>query len=114
MAEKPPAPMSLTETLDLRDRADIGWRPARELVRPELQAREGALFVTEPFDDGVDLAGRLRGVLDFTVDALDVDLVMMLYELRSDGRYVKLFAPAYAFRASYARDRARRRCSWRV
>ncbi len=33
----------------------------------------------------------------------------MLYELRSNGEYVKLFEPAYAFRASYARDRVRRR-----
>ena len=33
----------------------------------------------------------------------------MLYELRSTGDYVKLFEPAYAFRASYARDRVHRR-----
>jgi putative CocE/NonD family hydrolase len=109
VAEKPAAPMSLTETVDLRDRTDVGWRPARELVRRELQARDGALFVTEPFSNGVDLAGRLRGVLDFTINTHDVDLVMMLYELRPDGEYVKLFEPAYAFRASYARDRVHRR-----
>ncbi len=109
VAEKPAAPMSLTETVDLRDRTDVGWRPARELVRRELQARDGALFVTEPFGNGVDLAGRLRGVLDFTINTHDVDLVMMLYELRSDGEYVKLFEPAYAFRASYASNRVRRR-----
>jgi hypothetical protein len=100
--------MSLTETLDLRDRTDVDWRPARELILSELQARDGALFVTEPFEEGVDVAGRLRGVLDFTVNKLDVDLVVMLYELRSNGDYVKLFEPAYAFRASYARDRTRR------
>ena len=109
VAEKPAAPMSLTETVDLRDRTDVGWRPARELVRRELQARDGALFVTEPFGEGVDLAGRLRGVLDFTINTNDVDLVMTLYELRSDGEYVKLFEPAYAFRASYASNRIRRR-----
>ena len=109
VAEKPRAPMSLTETVDLRDRTDVEWRPARELVRRELQARDGALFVTEPFGNGVDLAGRLRGVLDFTINTHDVDLVMMLYELRSDGEYVKLFEPAYAFRASYASNRVRRR-----
>ena len=109
VAEKPSAPMSLTETLDLRDRTDAGWRPARELVLGELQSREGALFVTEPFEEGVDVAGRLRGTLDFTINKYDVDLIVMLYELRPDGEYVKLFEPAYAFRASYARDRVRRR-----
>ena len=76
VAQKPAAPMSLTEAVDLRDRTDIGWRPARELVRRELQARDGALFVTEPFSNGVDLVGRLRGVLDFTINTHDVDLVM--------------------------------------
>ena len=74
-----------------------------------MQPREGALFVTEPFDEPVELAGRLRGELDFTVNKYDVDLVMTLYELRSHGEYVKLFEPGYAFRASYARDRVNRR-----
>ncbi|HSC17206.1 MAG TPA: CocE/NonD family hydrolase [Gammaproteobacteria bacterium] len=103
------APMSLTETRDLRDRTDAAWRPPQELVLAEVEAREGARFVTEPFDEPVDLAGRLRGELDFTVNKYDVDLVLTLYELRSSGEYVKLFDPAYAFRASYARDRVHRR-----
>jgi hypothetical protein len=108
-AEQPSAPMSLEETLDLRDRTDPQWRPAEPLVLSELQPRDGALFVTEPFEETVDLAGRLSGVLDFTINKYDVDLGLMLYELRPDGAYVKLFEPAYAFRASYARDRTRRR-----
>jgi hypothetical protein len=109
VAEKPSAPMSLTETLDLKDRTDVGWRPAQELVVSEPQPREGALFLTEPFEEPIDLAGRLRGVLDFTINKYDVDLVMMLYELRSNGEYVKLFEPAFSFRASYAGDRIHRR-----
>jgi putative CocE/NonD family hydrolase len=108
VAEKA-APMSLTETVDLRDRTDVGWRPAQELVLKETQSQGGVLFMTEPFDEPVDVAGRLRGELDFTINQYDVDLVMMLYELTSDGDYVKLFEPGYAFRASYARDRVHRR-----
>jgi predicted acyl esterase len=106
--DKPSAPMSLTERLDLKARGDAEWRPTRDLVLGTLDPREGALFVTEPFADGADLAGRLRGVLDFTINKYDVDLVMMLYELRASGEYVKLFDPAYAFRASYAGDRVHR------
>ena len=48
-------------------------------------------------------------MLDFTINKYDVDLVLQLYELRANGEYVKLFDPAYAFRASYARDRVNRR-----
>jgi len=109
VAQQPATNTSLAATLDLRDRKDAGWRPPQELVLDELPSREGtALFVTEPFADAVDVAGRLSGVLDFTINKQDVDLVMMLYELRSDGQYVKLFDPAYAFRASYAEDRVHR------
>jgi hypothetical protein len=108
-AERSAAPMSLTTTADLRDRGDGEWRPTQELVLGDAQPRAGAIFVTEPFNEPVDLAGRLRGELDFTINKYDVDLVVMLYELRSYGEYVKLFEPAYTFRASYARDRVRRR-----
>jgi putative CocE/NonD family hydrolase len=102
-------PMALTETRDLRDRTDAAWRPQQELVVAEADPREGARFVTDAFDEPVDLAGRLRGELDFTINKYDVDLVMMLYEVRASGEYVKLLDPAYAFRASYARDRTQRR-----
>jgi uncharacterized protein len=106
---KSTAPMSLTQTLDLRDRADAEWRPTQELVLGQIEPREGTLFVTEPFDEPVELAGLLRGELDFTVNKYDVDLSLALYELKADGEYAKLFEPAFAFRASYARDRVRRR-----
>jgi putative CocE/NonD family hydrolase len=107
--QPPAAPMALIESRDLRDRSDADWRPAPQLVLDEVPAREGTLFVTEPFAEPVDLAGRLRGELDFTINQYDVDLAVMLYELTSGGDYVKLFAPAYTFRASYARDRVQRR-----
>jgi hypothetical protein len=106
--QKRSAPMSLTQTLDLRDRTDGGW-PPQELISKELESREGVQFVTNPFEEAVDVAGRLWGELDFTINKFDVDLVVTLYELRASGEYVKLFDPAYALRASYARDRVRRR-----
>jgi uncharacterized protein len=99
----------LPQTFDLQDRTDVGWRPPRELVQRTLKAREGELFVSEPLKQAVDIAGVLRGQLDFRVNKLDMDLVVSLYELRPNGDYVKLFDPAYAFRASYARDRVKRR-----
>lgn len=108
-AERSTAPIAITESRDLTDRTDLGWRPPRELVLGELEQRGGVSFVTEPFTEPVDLAGRMRGELDFTINKQDVDLVMMLYEVRASGEHVKLFDPAYEFRASYARDRAHRR-----
>jgi putative CocE/NonD family hydrolase len=98
----------LPQTFDLQDRSDVSWRPLRELVQRTLKARDGELFVSEPLKQAVDVAGLLRGQLDFRVNKVDMDLVVSLYELRPNGDYVKLFDPAYAFRASYARDRAKR------
>jgi putative CocE/NonD family hydrolase len=108
VTQKPAAPMSLTQTLDLGERTEIRWGPTQDLVVKNLEPLAGVLFMTEPFAEPIALAGRLRGVLDFTINKYDVDLVVSLYELRSNGDYVKLFDPAYAFRASYARDRVHR------
>jgi putative CocE/NonD family hydrolase len=108
-AQAPVAAMSLTDIADLGDRDEVGWQPTREVVLREIHPRNGTLFMTEPFAEHVDIAGRFRGELDFTINKYDVDLVMMLYELKPDGEYVKLFDPAYAFRSSYARDRSNRR-----
>lgn len=108
LVPEPPEPMALTDTRNLRERTDMTTPPAGAIVVTELP--EGSLqFVTEPFDEPLTVAGRLRGELDFTINKLDADLVMMLYEVRADGAYVKLFEPAFSFRASYARDRVRRR-----
>jgi hypothetical protein len=48
------------------------------------------------------------GRLDFTVNKMDVDLNISLYELLANGDYVRLFSPTYEFRASYAQDRTQR------
>ncbi|HXS79055.1 MAG TPA: CocE/NonD family hydrolase C-terminal non-catalytic domain-containing protein, partial [Gammaproteobacteria bacterium] len=105
--ERSAVPMALTETRDLEDRTDAGWRPANELVAGDIEAR-GVSFLSEPFDEAVDLAGRLRGELDFTINKQDADLVMTLYEERATGEHVQLFDPAFAFRLSYAADRVHR------
>src|SRR5262249_51822823 len=75
-AKKRRSPTSLTAPLSLRDRRDAERRPSREIVLDVLPARDGtALFMTEPLASPVDLAGRLSGVLDFTINKQDVDLV---------------------------------------
>lgn len=108
VVQPPSSPTSLAETVDLRDRGDAGWRRSQALVVAAIDPREGPAFVSEPFAESVDLVGRVRGRLDVTIDRYDADFVMNLYELTADGKYVKLFEPAYAFRASFARDRGQR------
>jgi putative CocE/NonD family hydrolase len=109
VSQKPAAPLSVIVTRDLRDRDDADAPRVQGLVHEQPQTPGSVLFVSQPFGEGTDLAGRLGGVLDFTVNKYDVDLAMMLYELTPDGKYVQLFDPAYTFRASYARNRTQRR-----
>jgi predicted acyl esterase len=90
------------------DRADAGRAPSTELISKSLEAPNGAIFVTEPLDGSTEVDGFFSGRLDFKVNKMDMDLSVMLYEQRADGDYVRLFAPAYEFRASYARDRTHR------
>jgi uncharacterized protein len=90
------------------DRLDAAWTPSIDLVNRSLAPRHGMMFVSEPLSQSTEFAGLFSGRLDFTVNKMDVDLNISLFELLANGDYVRLFSPIYEFRASYARDRARR------
>jgi hypothetical protein len=65
-------------------------------------------FVSDPLPRAIELNGLFSGRLDFTVNKMDMDLNIALYELLPSGEYLELFDPVYAFRASYASDRVHR------
>ncbi|HEY2675933.1 MAG TPA: hypothetical protein VGI65_03120, partial [Steroidobacteraceae bacterium] len=62
----------------------------------------------DPLTKPMEFSGLFSGRLDFTVNKMDMDLNITLYELLANGDYVRLFSPTYEFRASYARDRVHR------
>jgi len=99
----------LPQTFDLADREEIVWGPPPDIVMRQLKPHEGEWFVSEPLKQATDVAGLFTGHLDFRINKMDVDIIVALYELKTNGEYVKLFDPVYAFRASYARDRTHRR-----
>jgi putative CocE/NonD family hydrolase len=96
------------QTVSLVDRTDAGRVPPTELVSKTLETPNAAVFVSEPLSDQTEFTGLFSGRLDFKVNKMDMDLCVTLYEQRADGEYLRLFDPTYEFRASYARDRARR------
>jgi uncharacterized protein len=108
VTEKSGASAFLPQLFDLADRSDVGWRPSAFVVTRTLKPPNGELYVSEPLKQPLEVAGLLTGTLDLTVNKMDMDLSLSLYELRPDGEYINLFDPAYAFRASYARDRVKR------
>lgn len=95
-------------SVDLADRRDVRdpWPDA--LRMQQLPARNSISFVSDPFPDGTEIFGSLRGVFDITPSRQDVDFNISLYEQTESGEYQLLFDP-YDFRASYAGHRVRRR-----
>jgi putative CocE/NonD family hydrolase len=96
------------QTVSLTDRKDENWVPSAGIVAKAPQSRNGLVFVSEPMGKPTEFDGIFSGSLDFTVNKMDLDLYVALYERLASGEYIRLFDPAYAFRASYARDRVHR------
>jgi uncharacterized protein len=94
--------------VNFADRADGGVPAAAVMVSKTLQPRNAVVFVSEPLKHAQEFSGLFSGHLDFTVNKMDMDLTVTLYELLPSGDYVQLFDPAYEFRASYAHDRINR------
>lgn len=95
-------------TVNLADRADSTLPAPNGILSRSLQIRTAVVFVSEPLSSAQVASGLFSGKLDFTINRMDVDLSIAMYELLPSGDYLALFDPAYEFRASYAQDRATR------
>jgi predicted acyl esterase len=96
------------QTVNFIDRTDAAWTPSADFISRSLAPRHGTIFISEPLAKTTEFNGLFSGRLDFTVNKMDVDLNISLYELLANGDYVRLFSPTYEFRASYAQDRTHR------
>jgi putative CocE/NonD family hydrolase len=107
-ALKPARSRFFRQTVSLLDRGDADWTPPAELVSRAPALRNGTMFESDPLRKGGEFTGTFSASLDFSVNKLDMDVEIRLYEHTPAGDYVQLFSPADAFRASYVRDRAHR------
>jgi uncharacterized protein len=105
---KSPKPGFIAQTVSLRDRKDGGWLPPNDLTTRTIVPHNGVQFVSEPFAKSTELSGLFSGHLDFTVNKMDMDLNVMLYERLSSGEYLRLFDPNLELRLSYVSDRVHR------
>jgi uncharacterized protein len=99
---------TIAQTMGFLDRKDAAWTPPTDFISKSLAPRHGTIFVSEPLAQPSTFAGLFAGHLDFTVNKMDMDLNVTLYELLANGDYVRLFSPTYEIRASYAADRGHR------
>jgi hypothetical protein len=98
----------IEQSVNFVDRSDAAWTPSPDFISRSLAPRHGTIFISEPLAKTTEFNGLFSGRLDFTINKMDVDLSISLYELLANGDYVRLFSPTYEFRASYARDRTQR------
>ena len=96
--------------INLADRSDAASAlpPPNGIVSKSLQTRNAVVFVSDPLKHSQQFSGLFSGKLDFTINKMDVDLTLAIYELLPNGDCVQLFDPAYEFRASYVHDRTNR------
>jgi uncharacterized protein len=76
------------------------------IVTDRLFADNALVFVSEPLEKSVELAGNVSGELVITINKRDVDPSFALYEQLPNGEY--FFLNRYLGRASYANDRSNR------
>ncbi len=72
---------------------DAGSGPITSIVTPA-PPPAGAVFVSGPLHRPLQVSGSLSGELAFVASRGDLTLALRLYELRPDGTYFQLFAPA--------------------
>jgi uncharacterized protein len=99
---------SVRQSVNFADRSDAAWRPPFNIIGQELPLHNSLKFISEPLQEPMEISGAISGRLDFTVSRMDVDLTVAAYEALPTGEYLALYDPVYAFRASYAADRAHR------
>ncbi len=89
--------------VDFADRSDVDFEGSYD----EIDTRNALLFATAPIDRPMEVAGAFSGRFDITINKRDVDLSIIFFEQRADGRYIAL--ASYLARASYMDDRMQRR-----
>jgi len=105
---KNPTAASVRLSVNFVDRKDAAWVPSPILINTSVANHNDVMFVSEPLTKPVEFNGVFSAHLDFTVNKMDMDLNIMVFERLAGGDYIRLFSPTDELRASYAKDRVHR------
>jgi uncharacterized protein len=104
--EQPRQESFLTLTIDFKDRKSQNNYFTPAIIFDTLDASNGLVFSTKPFEKEFSINGSFEGSLITAINKKDMDISMAFYELMPDGKY--FFLTRYIGRASYARDNSNR------
>ncbi|MCL8009394.1 CocE/NonD family hydrolase [Gelidibacter japonicus] len=105
-AQKPNVSTFEKQIVDFKDRETENNYYTPEIIFDTLDASNGLVFSTEPFQNEFNINGSFTGNLWATINKKDMDVSLALYELMPDGRY--FFLTRYIGRASFAKDNSKR------
>ena len=94
------------QIVDFKDRETQNNYYTPEIIFDTLDASNGLVFTTEPFQKEFTINGSFTGNLSATINKKDIDVSLALYEIMPDGRY--FFLTRYVGRASFAKDNSKR------
>ncbi len=104
--QKPKVSKFEKQIIDFKDRETENSYYTPEIIFDTLDASNGLVFSTEPFQNEFNINGSFTGNLWATINKKDMDVSLALYELMPDGRY--FFLTRYIGRASFAKDNSKR------
>lgn len=105
-AQKPKVSQFEKQIVDFKDRETENNYYTPEIIFDTIDASNGLVFSTEPFQKEFNINGSFTGNLWATINKKDIDVSLALYELMPDGRY--FFLTRYIGRASFAKDNSKR------
>lgn len=94
------------QQVDFKDRENQNNYFTPQIIFDSLDASNGLIFTTQPFENELAVNGSFSGNLFATSSKKDMDVSLALYELTPDGKY--FFLTRYVGRASYAKDNTKR------
>lgn len=106
IAQKPKKKRFETQIVDFKDRENQNNYYTPEIIFDTLDASNGLVFTTEPFQKEFTINGSFTGNLLATINKKDMDVSLALYEIMPDGKY--FFLTRYVGRASFAKANSKR------
>ncbi|SHM75422.1 hypothetical protein SAMN05444266_110239 [Chitinophaga jiangningensis] len=99
-AKQPERKSYVSQTVDFKNRETQNNYFTPDILFDSLDASNGLVFTTLPFEKSLSINGAFTGNLLATINKKDMDISLALYELMPNGKY--FFLTRLLARASYA------------
>ena len=94
------------QLVNFKDRESQNNYFTPEIVFDTLNASNGLVFTSDPFEEDFSINGSFTGNLFATINEKDMDVSLALYELMPNGKH--FFLTRYIGRASHAKNNSKR------